>query len=99
MLYVLNDNKNKNKNIFFLATTDREYVLLAKDGDSNDIPQSKIMTFNGYNQAVLVNQSDFSGHFNNEFVIRMWMKHTHDDKNNHNNDKEHIFCKSDEKCK
>jgi hypothetical protein len=80
------------------STIDREYVLLAKDGNSNTAPQSKIMSFNGYNQAVIVNQSDFSGHFNTEFIIRMWMKHTHDDKNN-NNDKEHIFCKTDEKLK
>jgi hypothetical protein len=40
-----------------------------------------------------VNQSEFSGHFNNEFTIRLWMKHSNDD----NNEKEHIFCKSDEK--
>jgi hypothetical protein len=55
------------------------------------------MLFNGINQAVIINQSTFSGHFNNEFTIRMWMKHLND--NNNNNGKEHIFCKSDEKCK
>ncbi len=27
------------------------------------------------------------------------MKHTHEDKNNNNNEKEHIFCTSDEKFK
>ncbi|CAF1551747.1 unnamed protein product, partial [Adineta steineri] len=79
------------------STTNREYVLLEKDGNSNEIPQSKIMTFNGYNQALIVNQSQFSGHLNNEFTIHTWMKHTNDGNNNHNNEKEHVFCKSDEK--
>ncbi|CAF2965080.1 unnamed protein product [Rotaria sp. Silwood2] len=79
------------------STIDREYVLLAKDDNSNEIPQSKITSFNGHNQALMVNQSEFSGHFNDEFIIRMWMKHTNDNKNN--NDKEHIFCKSDKKLK
>jgi hypothetical protein len=89
----------QNKTCFFLlVTTNREYTLLAKDGDSNGVPQSKITTFNGYDQALIVNQSQFSGHLNTEFTIRMWMKHTNDGHNN-NNDKEHIFCKSDQKCK
>ncbi|CAF0754565.1 unnamed protein product [Adineta steineri] len=81
------------------STTNREYILLEKDGNSNEIPQSKIMTFNGYNQALIVNQSQFSGHLNNEFTIHTWMKHTNDGNNNHNNEKEHVFCKSDEKLK
>jgi hypothetical protein len=54
------------------------------------------MTFNGLNQALVINQSEFSGHLNNEFTIRTWMKHTSD---SNNNEKEHIFCKSDGQCK
>ena len=83
----------------FLASIDREYILLEKDSQATGMPPSKIMTFNGYNQALIVNHSQFSGHLNNEFTIQMWMKHTHDGNNNNNNEKEHIFCKTDEKCK
>jgi hypothetical protein len=54
------------------------------------------MSFNGLDQALIVNQSEFSGHFNNEFTIQMWMKHSNND---NTNDKENIFCKTDEKCK
>jgi hypothetical protein len=79
------------------STINREYILLSKDENLHDIPSSNIMLFNGINQAVIINQSTFSGHFNNEFTIRMWMKHLND--NNNNNGKEHIFCKSDEKLK
>ena len=32
---------------------------------------------------------------NNDFIIRMWMKHSYTGYN----EKEHIFCKSDEKRK
>jgi hypothetical protein len=79
--------------LFFLATIDREYILLSKD-ETNEVTPVKITSFNGLNQAYIVNETDFSGHFNNEFTIRMLMKHSSDNK-----DKEHIFCKSDEKCK
>ncbi|UJR27982.1 hypothetical protein I4U23_009240 [Adineta vaga] len=84
------------------SSTDREYILLEKDGHTNGIPSSKIMTFNGYNQALTVNHSQFSGHLNNEFTIQMWMKHANDgnhNNNNNGNEKEHVFCKSDEKLK
>ncbi|CAF0826469.1 unnamed protein product [Adineta ricciae] len=81
------------------SSIDREYILLEKDSQATGMPSSKIMTFNGYNQALIVNHSQFSGHLNNEFTIQMWMKHTHDGNNNTNNEKEHIFCKSDEKLK
>ncbi|CAF0822901.1 unnamed protein product [Rotaria sp. Silwood1] len=79
------------------STINREYILLPKDDHSNEIPQTKITSFNGHNQVLIVNQTEFSGHFNDEFIIRMWMKYTNDNKNN--NDKEHIFCKSDKKLK
>ncbi|CAF4871525.1 unnamed protein product, partial [Rotaria sp. Silwood1] len=71
------------------STINREYILLPKDDHSNEIPQTKITSFNGHNQVLIVNQTEFSGHFNDEFIIRMWMKYTNDNKNN--NDKEHIF--------
>jgi hypothetical protein len=77
------------------STTKREYNLLPKNEDSNEIPPSRKTVFNGLGQAIIVNQSEFSGHFNNEFTIRMWMKHSNDN----NNEKEHIFCKSDEKAR
>lgn len=71
----------------YLATINRQYHLLSKDE-----------SFNGYNQAIVVNRTDFSGHFNDEFRIRMIMKHFHD-KDSKSSDKEHIFCKADQKCK
>ena len=80
----------------FSATVNREYVLLPKDANGNEIPKSQIRSFDGYAQSIIVNETDFSGHFNDEFIIRMWMKHANDDENS---DKHHIFCKSDEKCK
>ncbi|CAF1250602.1 unnamed protein product [Rotaria sordida] len=79
------------------STIDREYILLAKSDNSNGIPPSTFIPFNGHDQAIIVNQSEFSGHFNDEFIIRMLMKHTNDNKNT--KDKQHIFCKSDKKLK
>lgn len=73
------------------ATINREYVLLPKD-QSNDLPPSRATSFNGHNEALTVNRTDFAGHFNDEFTIRMLMKHS-----SNSVDKEHIFCKSDEK--
>lgn len=79
-----------------LATVDREYVLLPKDSNEQQIPQKQIRTFDGRGQSMIVNKTDFPGHFDEEFTIRMWMKHANDEENN---EKHHIFCKSDEKCK
>ncbi len=79
----------------FQASIDREYVLIAKDVDSNQAPQSRFMSFDGINQASIVQKNKFSGQLNNDFTIRMWMKHSYQG----NDEKEHIFCKSDEKCK
>jgi len=53
------------------------------------------MSFDGINQASVVHKKDFSGQLNNDFIIRMWMKHSYTGYD----EKEHIFCKSDEKCK
>jgi hypothetical protein len=80
---------------FLKASVNREYVLIPKDVDYNQAPQSRYMSFDDVNQASIVQKTDFSGQLNNDFTIRMWMKHS----NEGNNDKEHIFCKSDEKCK
>jgi hypothetical protein len=63
--------------------------------DYNQAPQARSMSFDGVNQAVIVQKTDFSGRLNENFIVRMWMKHTYGG----NNEKEHIFCKSDEKCK
>ncbi|CAF1423677.1 unnamed protein product [Rotaria magnacalcarata] len=79
------------------STTEREYILLPKDDKPNEIPQSRVVTFNGFSQALIVNQSEFSGHLNKELTIRMWMKHANENKNDNN--KQHIFCKSDKKSK
>lgn len=90
------ENENSIESLRFLsvqATINREYVLLAKD-QSNDLPPSRAMSFNGLNEAHIVNKTDFAGHFNSEFTIRMLMRHT-----SGSGDKEHIFCKSDEKRK
>jgi len=76
----------------------RQYHLLSKDGNSNGLNAEKIVSFNGLNQAIVVDHKDFSGQFNNEFRIRMIMKHFHDE-NSNAQEKEHIFCKTDEKCK
>jgi hypothetical protein len=54
------------------------------------------MSFDGINQASIVHKNDFSGQLNNDFIIRMWMKHSDEEDYD---EKEHIFCKSDEKCK
>jgi hypothetical protein len=53
------------------------------------------MSFDGINEASIVDKKDFSGEFNTDFIIRMWMKHS----DQGDSEKEHIFCKSDEKCK
>jgi gentisate 1,2-dioxygenase len=78
----------------FLATVNQQYVLLPQESDPKHIPRTQIRSFDGHGQSLIVNKTMFSGHFNDEFIIRMWMKHTNDDDNN---DKHHIFCKSDEK--
>lgn len=99
MLYV---DRLKLKKMFYsfvcLATANRQYHLLSKDGNSNGLNAEKIVSFNGLNQAIVVNRKDFSGQFNNEFRIQMIMKHFHDE-NSNGQEKEHIFCKTDEKCK
>jgi hypothetical protein len=85
--------------IFILATIHREFVLLPKDVNANEVPKSNIMSFDGRSQSLIVKKSDFSGHLNNEFIIRVWMKHSNYGHDDTNNDKEHIFCKTDDKCK
>lgn len=89
------ENEHSIESLLFFsqATINREYVLLAKD-QSNDLPPSRTTLFNGLNEAHIVNETDFDGHFNSEFTIRMLMRHP-----SGSGDKEHIFCKSDEKCK
>jgi hypothetical protein len=52
-----------------------------------------VKSFDGINEASIVDKKDFSGEFNNDFIIRMWMKHS----DQGDSEKEHIFCKSDEK--
>ena len=79
----------------FSAPINREYVLIAKEVEENQPPQSSIMSFDGINDATIVDKNDFSGEFQSNFAVRMWMKHSDQD----DNEKEHIFCKSDEKCK
>lgn len=76
------------------STVDREYVLLPKDNNGEQIPQRQIQTFDGRGQSLMINKTDFDGHFNEQFIIQMWMKHNEDEENN---EKHHIFCKSDEK--
>ncbi|CAF1018548.1 unnamed protein product [Adineta steineri] len=77
------------------SSVNREYVLIPKDVDYNQAPKTRSMSFDGFNQASIIPKADFSGQLNNNFTIRMWMKHS----NEENSDKEHIFCKSDEKLK
>lgn len=79
----------------FQVSEDHEYVLIAKDEDYNHAPKSRFMSFDGINQATIVQKKDFSGQLNSDFTIRMWMKHSNDE----TDEKEHIFCKSDERCK
>src|SRR5690349_2478443 len=99
MLYVLTNKKKKQRFtiIFFslTATINREYVLIEKDLNYNQAPQTHFMSFNGISEASIVEKKDFSGKLNNDFTIRMWMKHS----NEESDEKEHIFCKSDEKRK
>jgi hypothetical protein len=80
---------------FFEAPLNREYVLIPKDIDYNEAPLSRYMSFDGDSQAIIVQKANFSGQFNKDFTIRMWMKHADDE----SDDKQHIFCKTDEKCK
>ena len=75
-------------------TVNREYVLLPKDLNFNAAPKSEIRTFDGLTNAMVIKKTDFSGHFNDQFTIRMWMKHGDEQENT---DKHHVFCKSDEK--
>lgn len=79
---------------FFLAPTDREYVLVDKDGDSTRAPQTEIMSFDGISQSVIIDKSQFSGQLKTDFTIRMWMKHA----DQSDEEKENILCKSDRKC-
>lgn len=82
--------------ICFLAPVNREYVLISKDSESDQAPDSNWMTFDGIKDASVVKTRDFPGRLNREFVVQMWMKHAdlYD-----NTGKEHIFCQSDQKCK
>ncbi|CAF3887254.1 unnamed protein product [Rotaria sordida] len=75
------------------SSINREYVLIPKDIDYNQAPQSRYMSFDGINQVSIIHKTDFSGQLKNDFTIRMWMKHTDEE----NDGKEHIFCKTDEK--
>ncbi|CAF3271573.1 unnamed protein product [Rotaria socialis] len=77
------------------SSINREYVLTPKDVDCNQAPQSHFMSFDGLSKSLVIPKADFSGAFRNDFTIRMWMKHTDED----SSEKEHIFCKSDEKLK
>ncbi|CAF0892158.1 unnamed protein product [Rotaria sp. Silwood1] len=73
----------------------RDYVLIPKDVDNNQAPQSHYMSFDDIKQPSVISKTDFSGQFKNDFTIHMWMKHADEE----NDEKEHIFCKTDEKFK
>jgi len=81
--------------ILVIAANNREYILIQKDDDNNQAPQTHFSSFDGFSQASIIPKTDFPGEFNKEFIVRMWMKHT----NEGSDDKEHIFCKSDQKRK
>ncbi|CAF1435096.1 unnamed protein product, partial [Adineta ricciae] len=59
---------------------DHEYVFVPKDVDSDRAPQSIYMSFDGLNQASIVQKTEFSGQLKNTFAIRMWMKHSNSEK-------------------
>lgn len=80
---------------FFLESPYDEYVLIEKEDDDDQIPESRWTSFDGQNQGLIIPANKFSGHFQTDFIIRMWMKH----KKENSTDKEHIFCQTDEKCK
>jgi len=82
-------------NVEQCASANREYVLVAKDGDSSRAPDTEIMSFDGISQSVTIDKSLFSSELKNDFTIRMWMKHA--DQNDQ--EKENILCKSDRKLK
>ncbi len=79
----------------FKAPINHEYVLIPKDIDYNQVPQSNFISFDDTNQASIVHKKDFTGQLNDDFIIQMWMKHSDQEVD----EKEHVFCKSDEKCK
>ena len=82
--------------ISILVPVNREYVLISKDSESDQTPQSNWMTFDGIKDASVVKTRDFPGRLNREFVVQMWMKHADHDGDS---EKEHIFCQSDQKRK
>lgn len=77
----------------FIATINHEYILIPKDTDYNQAPQTLFMSFDGFKQSLIIDKSDLPGKINNDFTIRMWMKHGIQEEG----EKQHIFCKSDEK--
>lgn len=81
--------------LFSIAASYREYVLMPKDLDADSQEHSPSTFFDGPQQATVVSTSNFSGQFQSDFVIRVSIKHSSDV----SEEKEHIFCSSDEKRK
>lgn len=78
------------------APTTKQYQLIGNDQDTTDqLPPTHPMLFEDETQAFLVPNANFSGKFKSDFIIRLKMKHAADDAD----EKEHIFCQSDEKLK
>lgn len=67
-----------------------ENVLI--DGGKN---LDEIFSFDDVDQPFLVAKSKFSGIFQSDFIVRMSLKR----RAQNENEKQHIFCQSDEKCK
>jgi hypothetical protein len=68
---------------------------MKKDLDSDSQEHSPSTFFDGPERAIIVAKSNFSGQFQSDFIVRFSMKHSGDA----TEDKEHIFCSSDEKRK
>ncbi|UJR21434.1 hypothetical protein I4U23_024520 [Adineta vaga] len=51
------------------AFDDHEYVIIPKDVDYNQAPQTHYTSFDGINQALLVRKKDFSGQLKTQFAI------------------------------
>ena len=80
---------------FSTAASYREYVLMSKDLESEPQEHSHATFFDGPEQAITVPKSNFSGQFQGDFIVRLSMKHSNDG----GEEKEHIFCSSDDKGK
>ena len=78
-----------------VAPTTKEYQLVGNAEETSRLPPSNPMLFEDESQAFVVPTANFSGQFKSDFIIRLAMKHAADD----SDEKEHIFCQSDEKCK